>query len=92
MMNTKDVVLYLLQVEPKTRGNDMYLYYRVLQELGMPTNLKDLAEYTTVNMFETVSRIRRKAQQTNPSLLPVKHVTKKRKQREEYFKDLSRGL
>lgn len=91
-MNLKDVVIRILQTDEKARGNDNYLYYKVFQYMEWPLDLKYIADFTTTNQFETISRIRRKVQATNPLLLPKKHITKNRKQREEMFKDFAKGV
>lgn len=92
MNNLRQIVVKILETDERARGNDGWLYYKVFQYMEWPTDLKDIAEITTINQFETISRIRRKAQQNNPLLLPNKHINKKRKQREEIFKDFSRGM
>lgn len=86
----QDVARILLQY-PETRGNDFKLYVAYFTEKGLSTDLKDW-QHTSRNIFESLSRARRKAQEENPYLLPEKHITKRRKQLQETFREEYRGL
>ena len=57
----KKEVLEILINEPKARSNDKYLIYRVLENMGLPTDLQDLIN--TDISFETITRARRKWQE-----------------------------
>lgn len=87
----KKVVITILEKSEKARANDNYLIYRTYRAMGWPTDLKDIAE-NAENRFGTITRIRRKAQETNPMLLPKRQITKLRKAREKSFRDMARGI
>lgn len=65
--DTKKTVLEIMVNEPLARSNDMYLIYRVLQERGLPTDTGDLL-HSNIS-FESITRSRRKWQQTFPELI-----------------------
>lgn len=91
MKELQQVVIEILEQSEKARANDPYLIYRVFKKMGWSTDLKEIAKDGT-NKFDTISRYRRKAQETNPLLRPKKQVAKLRKAREKRFKDMARGL
>ena len=88
MKETKEIkamVLNVLVKYPKTRANDNELVYRVLTQMKMPTDYKELKTETS-NIVETICRCRRKLQQTNPMLRPEKQVSERRKALEAKFR------
>lgn len=87
----RDKIASILTRYPETRGNDMLLYYIYLVEEQISTDLKDLAE-NPKNIFESISRARRKAQEINPLLLPDRHITRRKNQLEEQFREEYKGL
>ena len=62
----KKTVLEILINEPLARSNDKYLIYRVLVNMGLPTDLQDLINARI--SFESITRSRRKWQQEIPEL------------------------
>ena len=91
MKELKETVIKILEESEKARANDNYLIYRTFKAMRWSTDLKEIAKEGE-NRFDAISRIRRKAQETNPSLLPRKQITRRRKAREEKFKELARGI
>lgn len=91
MKELKKVTIDILERYPRARANDNFLIYKVYQKMGWSTDLREIAK-TGENRFDAISRYRRKAQESNPLLLPVKQVTARRKQREKKMREEMRGL
>ena len=89
MKNLYKTVIQILEESEKARANDNYLIYRVYKKMKWGTDLKEIAKSGEFR-FGTISRLRRKAQQSNPALLPKKQITNRRIKREEKFKELAR--
>lgn len=81
----KEAVMYSLIKYPSTRANDNELIYRVLKRLNMPTDYSLLRKDTS-NTVGTITRYRRKFQETNPLLRPEKQVSKRRIALENKFR------
>ena len=88
----KAKILPILRKSKLCRGNDLELYYQVLVNNGLPTDLKELKEMFTTNIFETISRSRRKAQEENPTLLPANELVNGRRKREERIRKAMRNV
>lgn len=88
----RDVVTNILQNDEKARENDNYLIYKTFTVMGWPMTLEEIAEGSTINRFESISRIRRKIQETNPMLMPNEKVTARRAELEEEYRTEMRGL
>lgn len=91
MKELQQTVVQVLEESERARANDNYLIWKVYRKMGWSTDLKEIskdAEYK----FGSITRYRRKAQQTNPLLLPKKQVTRRRKARELKFKEMAKGL
>lgn len=96
-----DIVEVILRADPKTRSNDNLLYIRLVDFLGR----RDHVDYIHMPMLvfyeqlptldvptiETVSRLRRKAQQKHPELKATEAVENFRAEREEMFKAYARS-
>jgi hypothetical protein len=94
----QDVVEIILQEEPLTRDDDMYLYYLYCTKYGFLGSgnfhkIFEDKEYRTslgVSVFETISRCRRKLQSEDPSLRSSQETQYQRleqeKKIEEYVK------
>lgn len=96
-----DMVKVILKADAKTRDNDNLLYIRLVDLLGR----RDQIDYIHMPMImfyeqlpalnvptiETVSRLRRKAQQENPELKAAKVVENFRAEREEQFREYARS-
>lgn len=91
MKELKQVTIDVLEHYEKARSNDNFLIYKVYQKMGWSTDLREIAK-TGENRFDAISRYRRKAQETNPLLLPKRQVTVKRKAREKRMREEMRGL
>lgn len=91
MKELKQATLEVLEQYEKARNNDNFLIYKVFKKMGWSTDLKEIAK-NGENVFGTISRYRRKAQETNPLLLPKRQITVKRKAREKRMREEMRGL
>lgn len=101
LKSTTDMVEVILMADPKTRSNDNLLYIRLVDMLGR----RDHIDYIHMPMIafyeqlptldvptiETVSRLRRKAQQKHPELKANAEVTAFRAEREEVFREYARS-
>ena len=87
----KKVTLDVLEHYETARNNDNFLIYKVFKKMGWSTDLKGIAKHGE-NVFGSISRYRRKAQETNPLLLPKRQVTVKRKARERRMREEMKGL
>lgn len=101
LKSTTDMVEVILMADPKTRSNDNLLYIRLVDMLGR----RDHIDYIHMPMIafyeqlptldvptiETVSRLRRKAQQKHPELKATEAVENFREEREEMFRAYSKS-
>lgn len=101
LKSTTDMVEVILMADPKTRSNDNLLYIRLVDMLGK----RDHVDYIHMPMIafyeqlptldvptiETVSRLRRKAQQEHPELKATDAVEGFRAEREEMFRKYARS-
>lgn len=92
-MKLYDLVLDVLQNQPKTRSSDKALIWEVLRRQGCLITIgSSYGETTVLNYdgfldaptFESITRARRKVQEIHPELQAVEQVRQVRK-------DLSRG-
>lgn len=90
-MNLHETVMVVLENDVKARSNDNYLILKVFERMGWSTDLKEIAKYGECK-FETITRCRRKIQETNPMLRANKEVTRLRSKKQEIFKDLAKGV
>lgn len=81
-----------LEENPATRNNDNLLVAIVMKELYGITTLNQMAKSTSVNMYDSISRLRRKAQQLNPNLEPTDSVKGERKKRELRIKEWAKSV
>lgn len=91
LKNYQDAVEYVLTNDVKSRSNDIRLTRLVLHLMGYPTDFVLLEAQTSSNVFETISRARRKVQKVKP-FLAVDRTKARRAAMEEEFKEWSRGL
>lgn len=73
--DTLKVVKEILEEDEKARNDDKYLICRYLDKKGLPTDLKELNSPVS---FETITRARRKIQESCPHLRPTERVRKQR--------------
>ena len=99
--NTAALVKEALNVNPRTRNSDSYLYYVIckakleargvaISSLSFKDGLLKRKEYD-IPAFETVRRTRQKIQAENPELAGNEETEVKRALREEAFRDYARG-
>lgn len=93
---TENIVLKVLKSYDLARKDDFYLYYCVCREINLNVATIDKFSYVMLNhkklgfpSFESVTRARRKLFEKYPELKPY-HVTKKREEKEEEYKEYSR--
>lgn len=87
---TEELVTYVLEQFPATRGNDNRLTGVCLKKLGYPTDLIELANVTDVSVTETITRWRRKIQAERPDLRPDPRTLKNRRKRQVEFEEAMR--
>ncbi len=101
LKTTHNVVMTVLQEQPRTRNNDNLLYYTVCKIIGlkngvnidsmsMPTFFLRMKEYN-IPGFETVRRSRQKIQAEHPELAAESNVESGRMMNEEAFRKYARG-
>lgn len=91
-MKIYEYVTKVLEENPAARNNDNLLVAIVMEDLYGIKSMKTLAKKTSVNMYDSISRLRRKAQELNPNLLPNDHVKGERKKRELRIKEWARSV
>lgn len=99
-MNLKTLeskVFVVLERFPLARKDDFYLYFCVCREINYNVATIDKFSYVMLHhkelgfpSFESVTRCRRKVFELYPNLKPEK-VTKLRKEKEEEFREYSKG-
>lgn len=101
LTNTAKLVKKILEEFPKTRDDDYLLWLtaikQVIRERGLPDISKitfeefiGAAKYSQLPHFETVSRARRKLQESYPSLRATKETQEARAELEEDYKEFAR--
>ena len=91
----QDIVEIILQEEPETRDDDMYLYYLYCTKYGFVNSgsfhkLFSNKEYRTslgLSGFETISRCRRKIQAENKNLKGNQKTQYQRIDQEKRFEE-----
>lgn len=73
-------VYNIMLEDERSRSDDKYLICRVLEEKGLPTDLKQLENKISL---ESITRARRRIQATNPQLQPSKKVKELREEMQE---------
>lgn len=88
--DTLKVVKEILEEDEQARNDDKYLICRYLEKKGLPTDLKKLNKSVSL---ETITRARRKIQETCPHLRPTERVRRYREEMEEDIREnvLDRG-
>ena len=89
------MVLETLEINPATRNSDRLLiseiygeYYGAYNEAFWKVMEDDTGKYPS---FETITRCRRKIQETRPDLRAVKEVAKERENRQMEFREYANG-
>lgn len=88
------VVYHILKTYKATRSDDKLLYYWVLREEGFSTKLSIESYLLGSNNYpnyDSITRCRRKLQETHPSLRPPKNELKRRDETEKDFRAYARG-
>ena len=98
MKKTTDLVKEILMEYPDARNSDMLLYYLVccrrnIVSLGEPFGYA-LMNLEKLNLppIESVTRFRRQIQKQYPELASTKKVKAMRDEREEIFREYSKGV
>lgn len=88
------VVYYILKTYKATRSDDKLLYYWFLREEGFSTKLT-IESYLLGNNnypnYDSITRCRRKLQETYPFLRPPKNEQERRDEAEKDFRAYARG-
>lgn len=91
-MNVRNEVERLMIENPATRENDNLLIAYFMKDNFKMQNTFDIALQFKSNVYETISRARRKIQETNPNLRPPEEVYKARLKKEQEVRDEMRGV
>ena len=91
----QDVVEIILQEEPLTREDDMYLYYLYCTKYGFLNSGsfskifsdKEYRSNLGISVFETISRCRRKLQAENEKLKGSQETQQQRLEQEKRFEE-----
>ena len=93
----EEKVIDILQAYPDSRSNDFVLYARYIQlcnpelaEVGLVYALMEAKRLKMPN-YESVTRCRRKIQETHPELRAPRNISGKRAAREELFREYSKS-
>lgn len=94
-----NTVLKILENVPETRGDDKLLFYYVLLEEGIEPDVLSLSDYlksktvgtTYFPNYESITRVRRKLQESRPYLNPPRKVKMIRGDAEEDFIEYARS-
>ena len=87
------VVYHILKTYKATRSDDKLLYYWFLREEGFSTKLSIESYLLGSNNYpnyDSITRCRRKLQETHPSLRPPKNEQKRRDEAEQDFRAYAR--
>lgn len=91
-MTLQERVAEYLKNVPQCRENDnLLIAYCIKDEYGT-RDLYDIALKTKSNIYESISRARRKIQEENPLLRPSDEVYKAREQKEQEVRQWARGV
>ena len=78
----KSKVLSIMNRNKSTRDNDNLLIAKVLKDLYGTSDMEDIAKITNASVTETITRMRRKIQQTNPLMASSAKASKARRRKE----------
>lgn len=101
LKGTKTLVKLIMEQDNKTRNSDSFLYYKVIETLGVMKDmdinnipvslfLLKMSEWG-FPAFETVRRTRQKIQAENPHLKACPKVAAARTENEQVFRSFARG-
>lgn len=76
----------------KTRDNDNLLIAEILKDVYKTTDMREVAKMTNEGICETITRMRRMVQKTNPLVASSKNASKARTRKETEFKKLGKEL
>jgi hypothetical protein len=103
LFNTTQFVLAVLRKFPETRDDDYLLWLKVIEDVARYNNIVDItktftvcdflkvAKYSVLPHYKTVSRCRRKLQETYPALKATTRTKEARDEKEELFKAFARN-
>lgn len=103
LFNVKKIVECVLDNCPETRDNDYLLWLKVLEVTAAERKIPDLtksmtvgefleiAKYSKLPNYETVSRARRKVQERCPNLRATEETQAARAERQLEFKEFARN-
>lgn len=91
MNETKQMTLAILRIDEKARAHEWELVYKVHLALGLPTDLKELAQGSGEFTAGTISRYRRMFQAEYPELRPTEEITARRRAKQERMEEEMRN-
>lgn len=89
-MKLIDVVYETMREYPATKENDNLLYHYCLEKMYGTSNVLDIAYKTKKNVFESISRARRKIQEFNPMMKSSPAVQMARAEKEKEVREWAR--
>jgi len=92
---TGDLVTKILRTDTRSRGDDKYLTFRVMQSVLRQTGDQvtiTLGDLARMPAFETVKRVRAKIQNEKGLFLPDRDAQQRRKERAEAFRSWTSGV
>lgn len=89
----ENIILPILNEYPATRSDDRLLYFWVLRKMGYDTavSLESFLLGVGFPSYETVTRVRRKLQETHPELSPEKPTRILRENAMEDYREYARA-
>lgn len=87
MNDVKRKVMDILIKHKASRDNDNLLIAKYLKEEYGTTDIAVIATISKTNVCETITRVRRLIQATNPLLAPSKNASKARRRKEEKMRE-----
>ena len=81
----KSKVTNVLTRSKTSRDNDNLLIAKVLKDTYGTSDMEEIAQITNISITESITRLRRIIQRTNPLLAPSHKTTKRRKQAEKQW-------
>ena len=90
--NVKAKVMKTMTRNMSSRDNDNLLIAKVLKDLYGTSDMEEVAMMTNESITETITRLRRKIQQSNPLMASSKNCSKRRRIKEQEFRTEMRGI
>ena len=87
----KQKVTAIMTKNKSSRNNDNVLVAKVLKEMYGTSDMEEIAKMTNVSVVESITRMRRLIQRSNPFLGPTQNVSKRRRMKQIQYENEMRG-